>query len=92
MNSESILLSEIELFFSPLLSRRYPPIAVTVSPRRVGDIGLPFPSRSLSTPREFDHLARVLDTGVNSIRATGPDRIAIVTSPVRPSASVAMIL
>ena len=92
MNSESILLREIVLFFSPLVSRRYHPIAVTLRPSSVGDIGLLFSSRSLSTQSEVDHFARVLDTGVNSIRATGPDRMARVVSHVRPSASVAMIL
>ena len=90
-SSGSITSSERDDTRSPLGLRRYQASVDTFSERSVGDMGLPWASSSLSVPSEVAPFARVLDTGVNSIRATGPDRTARVVSPARPPASIAEI-
>ena len=81
----------IDWTFSHAAFKRYPHAIETSRERSVGDVRLFFLSRSLSTQTEVDHRAIVEDTGRNSIRATHPERIAIVDSPALPAVSFATI-
>lgn len=87
-SSHSVVSICIEVVLAPAASTNAPHVILAVRRRRFGVIRFPFASRSLSTQSDSEPVTITDDTGINSIRAIGPDLTASVDSQTRSAPSI----